>query len=70
MKYGLYFTEIGYGWGPATINTIEEYNFIREGQKTFSNSYFYWINGSTDLKRGKTLDFSDYIANNSGKVNR
>ena len=40
MKCGLYFTDIGYGWGAASINTEEEYSFTREGQKTFSNSFF------------------------------
>ena len=64
------FTEMGYGWGAAGINTKEEYNFIREGQKTFSNSYFYWMNGSTDIEQRKILNFADYIANNSGKVDR
>ena len=68
MKCGLYFTEIDYGWGAASINTKEEYSFIREGQKTFSNSYFYWMRGTTNIKQGKIFNLSDYIANNAGKI--
>ena len=66
----LYFTEIGYGWGAASINSKEEYSLIREGQKTFSNSYFYWMRGTTNIEQGEILDFSNYIANNSGKIDR
>ena len=55
MKWGLYFTDIDYGWGAANINTKEEYSFIREGQKTFSKSYFYWMRGTTNINKGKYL---------------
>ena len=59
-------SEIGDGWGPTVVNTEEEYAFIKEGQRSLSNSYPYWINGSTDTEIGGKLNFSNYIANNSG----
>ena len=59
-------SEIGDRWGPAVVNTTEEFYFIKEGQKSLSNSYPYWIGGSTDIEIGGHLILSDYIANNSG----
>ena len=41
---------------------------LREGQKSFSNGYSYWINGSTEIEIGEKLNVSDYIANSSGTV--
>ena len=59
-------TETGDGWGPAAINTEEEYDFLKEGQKSFCNSDSYWISGSISTELGQTFDFSDY--NSSGKL--
>ena len=43
---------------------MDEYNFIRIGQKSFINSDSFWLSGSTNLNG--TIEFSDYIDNNSG----
>ena len=59
-------TETGDGWGPAAINTEEEYDFLKEGQKSFCNSDSHWISGSINTELGETFDFSDY--NSSGKL--
>ena len=62
----MYFAEIGEGWKVAVIETQEEYDFIREGQKGFSSSVPYWIGGSTDVLINNTFDYYDYIANGTG----
>ena len=59
-------SEIGYGWRPAVLDTQEEYDFIREGQKSFNDSASYWIGGSTDSNG--IFEYSDYIGNNSGSI--
>ena len=59
------FLEIGNGWGPAVLDTQEEHDFIREGQKTFTNSLPYWIGGFTN-EPNATINYTEYIANNSG----
>ena len=58
------FLEIGSGWKPAVLNTVDEFNFIRIGQKSFINSDSFWLSGSTNLNG--TIEFSNYIDNNSG----
>ena len=58
------FLEIGSGWKPAVLNTLEEYNFLRIGQKGFTNSDSFWLGGSTNLNG--SIEFSDYINSNSG----
>ena len=64
----LLFTEIGIGWQPTVLDSQEEYDFIRQDQKGFSNSVRYWIGGSTNISSNNTVDYSNYIANNSGKI--
>ena len=59
---------MGNGWRTATLETQEEYDFIMQGQKTFCNSYPYWINGSTNALPEANLDYTDYFANNSGII--
>ena len=59
----MFSSEIGYGRKPAVLNTEEEHEFIREGQRSFNNSLPYWIGGSTNLEG--TIKYSDYIGNNS-----
>ena len=61
-----FFSDTGDGWGPAAINTEEEYDFLKEGQKSLCNSDSYWISGSINIGLGETFDFSDY--NSSGKL--
>ena len=41
----LYILEMGYGWEPAYLRSYET-NTVRKGQKTFSNSAPYWIQGA------------------------
>ena len=59
---------MGDGWKLADIETEEEYNFLREGQKTFCNSDSYWINGSANFEPGVTINYTNYILDNSGIV--
>ena len=66
IKCTIYFSEIGDGWGPAVPETLDEYKFIRKGQKSFHNSVPYWIGGSTNSTLNETIEFSDYITNTSG----
>ena len=61
-------SEIGQGWNPAALNTEEEYDFLKLGQKMIRNSDPYWIKGSTTSWIGRKFNFSDYNANDSGKV--
>ena len=64
-------SEMGNGWAPVVINSQEEYDFLRQGQKTLRNSVPYWINGSTNVQQQLGLEFlnySDYIANDSGMI--
>ena len=56
----------GNGWRTATFETQDEYNFIIQGQKTFYNSYPYWINGSTNTFPEVNLNYTDYFPNNTG----
>ena len=62
----MYFSEIGEEWEVAVIETQEEYDFIREGQKSFSISVPYWIDGTTNVLVNNTFDYFDYIANDTG----
>ena len=62
----LYFTELGDGWGPASLDTQHEHDLIKEAQKLFSNSVPYWIGGSANYLPNVTINFTEYIANNSG----
>ena len=63
----LYFLELGTGWEPAVLNTEEEHEFIREGQKSFASSVPYWIGGSTN-QPNDTFNYSEYITNSSGTI--
>ena len=63
----MFSTEIGNGWETAVLNTEEEYDFLKQGQRSFSNSLPYWIGGSTNSTNLEdTIEYSDYIENNSG----
>ena len=61
----LYFSELGDGWAVAVLDTQDESNFIKEGQKSCKNSAPYWISGSTNFYNAE-INYTDYIANNSG----
>ena len=62
----LYFKDLGDGWSPAVLNSEEELNFIREGQKRNRELGSYFIGGSTDAKEGSTLNYADIYTNGSG----
>ena len=64
----LHCLEIGQGWETAVLDTQEEYDFIREGQKSFIDSASYWISGSTNLEIDTEFNYTDYIGNNSGTI--
>ena len=59
---------MGNGWGPAVINSQQEYDFIKEGQQGFINSISYWIGGSTDNQTDDIFDYTYYISNATGKI--
>ena len=61
-----YLSELGNEWQPAVLDTQEEHDFIREGQKSFRNSARYWIGGSSNSN--DTIEYTDYIADSSGIV--
>ena len=42
-----YFQGMGTGWSPAVLNDRMELDFIRQGQRGFSDTKSYWIGGST-----------------------
>ena len=58
------------GWEPAVLDTKQEHDFIKEGQKSFINSAPYWISGSTDTDKKQYIwfNFPDYLADNSGSI--
>ena len=56
----MFFSDIG-------NDTQEEYDFIREGQKSFHSSAPYWIGGSAgNSLLQQYITYRDYIGNNSG----
>ena len=64
----MFSSEIGFGWRAAVLDTQEEYDLIREGQKSFSNSVPYWIGGSANFSSNVMINYTDYIANDSGII--
>ena len=61
------FSKMGEGWKAAVLETPDEYNFLIEAQKSFSNGFPYWINGSTN-STNSTIEYTDYIPNDSGTM--
>ena len=51
---------MGEGWAPAVLNTRKEMEFVREGQRGFSDSRNYWIGGRTNVRR-RSFEYPDYI---------
>ena len=54
-------SELGEGWAPAILDTEEEMNFIKEGQKKFSDNRSYRIGGEATQRPPASIDYSDYI---------
>ena len=50
------------------LNTEQELDFLKLGQKSFSDNRPYWIKGSTDRLAGYTFSFSTYFPNDNGTV--
>ena len=59
---------MGNGWGPAVVDSQQEYDFIKEGQQGFINSISYWIGGSTDNQTDDIFNYTFYISNDTGKI--
>ena len=54
------FLELGHGWAPTVLDTIEEHDFIRQSQKGLSDAGDYFIAGSACPEH--TGSFEYYIA--------
>ena len=48
------------------MNNEVELDFLRQGQKSFSNSDAYWIGGSVNAEHDTDISYSDYLDNESG----
>ena len=57
---------MGKGWGMTVFNSKEELDFISRGQEGNDVLASYYIGGSTDVEKGSTVSYSDYISNESG----
>ena len=58
---------LGYGWGPAILETEREISFVVQAQKGFNNIRSYWIGGFTDIDPGNIIQhYSDYFTSRSG----
>ena len=64
------FSGIGNGWKIAVLDTQEEYDFIREGQRSFSSSVPYWIGGSANATLNEFFNYTDYIASSANSSGR
>ena len=62
----MFHLELGNGWKLAVLDSQEEYEFIRQGQRSFNNSVPYWIDGSANATLNEFFNYIDYIADNSG----
>ena len=53
---------------PAVIETEEELDFLREGQKSFTDSTPYFLGGSTDYQRGSSIPYANYSVHDLGII--
>ena len=53
---------------PAVIDTQEELDFLREGQRSFRNSTPYFLGGSTDYHQGDIIPYANYSVDDSGII--
>ena len=51
---------MGQGWNTVVMNNRMEMNFIREGQRSFSDNRSYWIGGKTDTHPRDIFEYSEY----------
>ena len=50
------------GWAPAVLNTNQEMNFIKQGQRSFMDNRSFWIGGKTNTVPGEYFEYSAYNA--------
>ena len=61
-----YFSDLGCGWHPAVLDSIEELDSIIEAVNGSNDNTGYWIGGSTDDSHGSTVSYSEYYTDGSG----
>ena len=64
----IYTSELGEGWAAAILDTEGEFQFIKEGQRTFHHSRSYYIGGSTSSSLNTYIDYSQYNLDNTGST--
>ena len=52
---------MGEEWYASFLDSSKEMNFIRTGQRSFSDNRGYWIGGKTNTQPGEFFNFSHYI---------
>ena len=57
---------MGNGWGPTVLNDQMKLDFIRQGQRGFTDAKSYWVAGSTNSEPYEYFDFDSYIIGDSG----
>ena len=68
----VFISGIGDEWGPAVLNTSNEFHFVRHAKGFFVGSYHQtnFIGGTTDVRPpanvAQSIAFSSYIATDSG----
>ena len=53
---------MGPGWNPVVMNDRMEMNFIKQGQRTFSDNRSYWIGGKTNTQPRDFFEYSSYTS--------
>ena len=54
---------------PAVIDSKEELDFLRDGQRSFRNSIPYWLGGSTDYDQGdSSIPYANYSVDDLGII--
>ena len=62
----IYTIELGEGWAASVLDNQGEFDFIKEGQRTFHHSRNYWVGGTTNSNLNSYIDYSEYNVNNTG----
>ena len=57
---------MGNGWSAVVLDDQTELDFLRQGQKGWTNPYSYWVNGSTNAEPYEFFDFDSLIKGDSG----
>ena len=64
LMHYIYISELGDGWAPVIMDTAEEYNFIRKSDIQFTDTWEYYLGGTTNVQWVDVYDY--YIPNDSG----